>query len=167
MTSIVRAEALPAINRSPISVSCQHTLCDGLMQEPEIVRLASFERPQAFSPQGQAPLGMAAQLLQDTKDLLELQLWESALILVRASLAAYRAIQRFSSVDQCMRVHANDPCIQRYPSLVSSWFCMRCSCLTGLTGCDCADQLSAIRQPTDAGAGPDGMPGTEQITDSL
>lgn len=61
------------------------------MQEPEIVRfLASFEHPQACSPQGQTPLGMgvAAQLLQDTKDLLELQLWESALILVRGPRAA-------------------------------------------------------------------------------
>lgn len=54
------------------------------MQEPAVL-WGLFEHPrQDLSPQGRAPLGMgvAAQLLQDTKNLLELQLWESALVLV-------------------------------------------------------------------------------------
>ena len=107
------------------------------MQEPAVLRWG-FEHPrQALSPQGQAPLGMgvAAQLLRDTKDLLEQQLWESALIMVRVS-ASTKSEQCIAPVS-AIRVYRH---MQRIPAgpavyeLDSLCSCMRYSDSLALTG---------------------------------
>lgn len=77
---------------------------------------------------------------------------------VRLGLYYVREIQRSSLAIRTCWYMQWIPAGSALSQLESLYLCMRCSGMLELTGCDFADQLSAIWEPADAGAGPDRMP---------